>query len=71
MLTLDHLLNNWEFSISAHHCRSYLVCKLIAVPFMEAIFGTFSASIPVKPTDPGKLRLKFAGTCHSLHIHFL
>ena len=71
MSTLDHLLNYWEFSISAHLCKSYLLCKLIVVPFMEAIFGTFTVSMPVKPTDPGTLQLKFAGTCHSLHIHFL
>jgi len=60
--TLDFLLNYWEFSISAHHCKSYLLCKLIAVPFVEAIFGTFTASIPIKHTDPGTLQLKFAGT---------
>ena len=40
--TLDHLLIYWEFFISAHHCKSNLLCKLIVVPFMEAIFGTFS-----------------------------
>ena len=55
--TLDHLLNYWQFSNSAHHCKSYMLCKLIVVPFMEEIFGTFSASMPVKPTDLGTLQL--------------
>ena len=67
----DHLLNYWEFSISAHHCKSYLLCKLIVVPFMEAIFGTFTANMPVKPTDLGTQQLKFVGTCHSLDILIL
>ena len=62
--TLDDLLKYWEFSISAHHCKSNLLCKLIDVSLMEAIFGTFSLSMPVKPTDLGTLQLKFAGTCH-------
>ena len=71
MPTLDHLLNYWEFFISADHCKSYLLCKLIVVPFMEAIFGTFTVNMPVKPTDLGILQLKFAGICHSLYIHIL
>jgi len=49
----------------------YLLCKLIVVPFMEAIFGTFTVNMPVKPTDLGTLQLKFVGTCHSLHILIL
>ena len=60
-----------EFSISARHCKSYLLGKLIVVPFMEATFGTFLASLPVKPTDLGTQQLKFAGTYHSLHTHIL
>ena len=32
---MDHLLNYWEFSISAHHCKSYLLCKLVVVPFKQ------------------------------------
>ena len=38
---------------------------------MEAIFGTFTVNMPVKPTDLGILQLKFAGTCHSLQTHIL
>ena len=45
--------------------------KLIVVPFKEAIFGTFTVNMPVKPNDLGTLQLKFVGTCHSLHILIL
>ena len=55
--TLDHLLNYWGFSISPHHCKCYLYCKIIVVPLMETIFGTFSAS-HIEPTDLGTLSTK-------------
>ena len=28
-------------SLEVYHCKSDLLCKLIVVPFMEALFGTF------------------------------
>ena len=47
--TLDHLLKYWEFSISAHHCKSNLLCKLILlrrfVKFAQSILHSWNPLI--------------------------
>ena len=61
-------------SIHALECiplQKLSVVQTYCCSLMEAIFGTFTVSMPVKPTDLGILQLKFAGICHSLYIHIL